>query len=68
MPYVPGKQPRRTAELVKLNTNESPIGPSRRVLEALRAEAADTLRLYPDPQATALRTALAAYHSPTSTV
>jgi histidinol-phosphate aminotransferase len=32
------------------------------VLEAIRAEAADTLRLYPDPQATALRAALAAYH------
>ena len=60
-PYVPGEQP-RMAELVKLNTNESPIGPSPRVLEAIRAEAADTLRLYPDPQATALRAALAAYH------
>ena len=60
-PYVPGEQP-RMAELVKLNTNESPIGPSPRVLEAIRKEAADTLRLYPDPQAIALRTALAAYH------
>ncbi len=60
-PYVPGEQP-RMAELVKLNTNESPLGPSPRVLEAIRAEAAGTLRLYPDPQATALRTALAAYH------
>src|ERR1700704_6227581 len=60
-PYVPGEQP-RTVELVKLNTNESPLGPSPRVLEAIRAEAAETLRLYPDPQATALRLALAAYH------
>src|SRR5882724_5461942 len=60
-PYVPGEQP-RTAELVKLNTNESPLGPSPRVLEAIRAEAAETLRLYPDPQAIALRLALAAYH------
>jgi histidinol-phosphate aminotransferase len=60
-PYVPGEQP-HMAELVKLNTNESPIGPSPRVSEAIRAEAADTLRLYPDPQATALRAALAAYH------
>jgi histidinol-phosphate aminotransferase len=50
------------AELVKLNTNENPLGPSPRALEAIRGEAADTLRLYPDPQATALRTALAAYH------
>src|SRR6266436_2091450 len=60
-PYVPGEQP-SMAELVKLNTNESPLGPSPRALEAVRREAADTLRLYPDPQATALRTALAAYH------
>ena len=60
-PYVPGEQP-GMAEVVKLNTNESPIGPSPRVLEAVRATAADTLRLYPDPEATTLRTALAAYH------
>jgi histidinol-phosphate aminotransferase len=60
-PYVPGEQP-KAGDLVKLNTNESPIGPSPRVLEAVRAEAADTLRLYPDPGATALRNALAAYH------
>ena len=60
-PYVPGEQP-RMAELVKLNTNESPIGPSPRVLEAIRGEANDGLRLYPDPQASALRAALAGYH------
>src|SRR3978361_685456 len=50
------------AELVKLNTNENPLGPSPRALEAIRHEATDTLRLYPDPQANALRTALATYH------
>lgn len=60
-PYVPGEQP-RMADLVKLNTNENPLGPSPRALEAIRDAAADTLRLYPDPQATALRAALAAYH------
>jgi histidinol-phosphate aminotransferase len=60
-PYVPGEQPRMPG-LVKLNTNESPFGPSPRVLDAIRAEAADTLRLYPDPQATALRVALGVYH------
>lgn len=60
-PYVPGEQP-RMANLVKLNTNEHPLGPSPRALEAIRAEAADSLRLYPDPQATALRETLAAYH------
>jgi histidinol-phosphate aminotransferase len=60
-PYVPGEQP-RMADLVKLNTNESPFGPSPRVLDALRHEATDALRLYPDPQATALRDVLASYH------
>ena len=60
-PYVPGEQP-RIANLVKLNTNESPFGPSPLALEAMRAAAADTLRLYPDPEATELREALAAHH------
>jgi len=60
-PYTPGEQP-RLAGMVKLNTNEHPLGPSPLVLEAIRAEAAGTLRLYPDPRATALRETLAAYH------
>ncbi len=63
-PYVPGEQP-RIANLVKLNTNESPFGPSPLALEAMRAAAADTLRLYPDPEATELRQALAAHHGVT---
>jgi histidinol-phosphate aminotransferase len=63
-PYVPGEQP-AIPDLVKLNTNESPLGPSPRALAAIRAEAAETLRLYPDPQATALRETLAAYHGVT---
>ena len=60
-PYVPGEQP-RIPGLVKLNTNESPFGPSPRVAEAIAAEAGETLRLYPDPEAGDLRRALAAYH------
>lgn len=60
-PYIPGEQP-RLANLVKLNTNESPFGPSLLALEAMRAAAADSLRLYPDPEATALREALAVHH------
>ena len=63
-PYVPGEQP-RIADLVKLNTNESPFGPSPIAIEAMRAAAADTLRLYPDPEATELREALAAHHGVT---
>ena len=60
-PYVPGEQP-RIEGLVKLNTNECPFGPSPRVLEAIRAEAADSLRLYPDPQSLKLRETIAAHH------
>src|SRR5215813_3896157 len=60
-PYVPGEQP-RIANLVKLNTNESPFGPSPLALEAMRAAAANTLRLYPDPEAEELREALAVHH------
>jgi histidinol-phosphate aminotransferase len=60
-PYVPGEQP-HIANLVKLNTNESFLGPSPRVLEAIRASASDDLRLYPDPEAIQLRKTLAAYH------
>jgi histidinol-phosphate aminotransferase len=60
-PYVPGEQP-RIANLVKLNTNESPFGPSPLALDAMRVAAADSLRLYPDPEATELREALAAHH------
>src|ERR1700691_6232898 len=53
-PYVPGEQP-HVADLVKLNTNESPFGPSPRALEAIRAASTDNLRLYPDFDATELR-------------
>ena len=57
-PYVPGEQP-KLSNLVKLNTNENPYGPSPRVIEALKLEAADTLRLYPDPNSDKLKAAIA---------
>ncbi|MCM5571408.1 histidinol-phosphate transaminase [Burkholderiaceae bacterium FT117] len=60
-PYVPGEQPKQ-ADLIKLNTNENPYPPSPAVLDAIRAELgadAGRLRLYPDPQGTALREAIA---------
>jgi histidinol-phosphate aminotransferase len=60
-PYVPGEQP-QIADLVKLNTNESPFGPSPRAVEAIRLAADDTLRLYPDPQSARLRDVLADFH------
>ncbi|GLR64290.1 histidinol-phosphate transaminase [Marinospirillum insulare] len=57
-PYVPGEQP-KIPNLTKLNTNESPYGPSPKVYEAIKQAANDTLRLYPDPQAQDLKQALA---------
>ena len=57
-PYVAGEQP-KIDNLVKLNTNENPYGPSPRALAAIAAEAGDRLRLYPDPASTRLRAAIA---------
>ncbi|GHU28016.1 histidinol-phosphate aminotransferase 1 [Betaproteobacteria bacterium] len=60
-PYVPGEQP-KLDRLIKLNTNENPYGPSPQALAAIRAAAADSLRLYPDPNADALKAALARHY------
>jgi len=60
-PYVPGEQP-KLDDLVKLNTNEHPYGPSPKALEAIRAATSDALRLYPDPNADALKAVLAKRH------
>ncbi|GLS05472.1 histidinol-phosphate aminotransferase [Chitiniphilus shinanonensis] len=60
-PYVPGEQPKIT-NLVKLNTNENPYGPSPKVLAALKDAASDHLRLYPDANADDLKATIARYH------
>ena len=60
-PYVPGEQP-QDRKYVKLNTNENPYPPSEKVLAAIAGAAGD-LRLYPDPDATKVRTAAAAYYN-----
>ncbi|MFT4020981.1 MAG: histidinol-phosphate transaminase [Acinetobacter sp.] len=60
-PYVPGEQP-KIQNLLKLNTNENPYPPSPKVVEAVQSvlkDGADALRLYPDPDATALKQAIA---------
>lgn len=62
VPYVPGEQP-KMANLVKLNTNENPYGPSPKVIEAIQAELNGSLRLYPDPEGESLRGTIASYHS-----
>ncbi len=60
-PYEPGEQP-QVDDLIKLNTNECPYGPSPAVIAAVRAAATDELRLYPDPAATQLKRALSERH------
>ncbi len=56
-PYVPGEQTDQP-DVVKLNTNENPYGPSPLVLDALRGNIGDSLRLYPDPVSARLREAI----------
>ncbi|MFM8901392.1 MAG: histidinol-phosphate transaminase [Burkholderiales bacterium] len=60
-PYVPGEQPRIDG-LVKLNTNECPYGPSDAVIQAIARHNSEELRLYPDPQASSLVSAIAKHH------
>ncbi len=57
-PYVPGEQP-QDQQYIKLNTNENPYPPSPAVAKALKACDSARLRLYPDPESTALRAELA---------
>jgi len=58
-PYVPGEQPPDGEGWVKLNTNESPLPPSPRVIEAIKAATDESLRLYPSPSAAPARQAIA---------
>ena len=60
-PYIPGEQPPDGEDWVKLNTNESPLPPSSRVIEAIKAAADDSLRLYPSPTAAPARRAIATH-------
>ncbi|MBT8766224.1 histidinol-phosphate transaminase [Metapseudomonas boanensis] len=61
VPYVPGEQP-KIANLVKLNTNENPYGPSPKAIAAMQAEVGESLRLYPDPNSDRLKHAVADYY------
>lgn len=60
-PYVAGEQP-RIQNLAKLNTNENPYGPSPKAIAAMQAAVADSLKLYPDPSALALRQSIARFY------
>jgi histidinol-phosphate aminotransferase len=60
-PYIPGEQP-KLSQLIKLNTNESPYGPSPKALAAIAAANTEALRLYPDPSSDALKQSIAKIH------
>lgn len=57
-PYVPGEQP-KDKNIIKLNTNENPYPPSPKAAEVMKAFETDRMKLYPDPDSTALVDALA---------
>jgi histidinol-phosphate aminotransferase len=61
VPYVPGEQP-KIKNIIKLNTNECPYPPAPGVQEKLRNMDYDDFRLYPDPEASTLTTALSKYY------
>lgn len=61
-PYVAGEQP-KIVNMIKLNTNENPYGPSLRVQEVIKSINIDKLRLYPNSDAVDLRKALANYYN-----
>lgn len=57
-PYTPGEQV-QMPNLVKLNTNENPYGPSPRAIAAMQAAVGDGLRKYSDPSNAGLKDAVA---------
>ncbi|MFM7481439.1 MAG: pyridoxal phosphate-dependent aminotransferase, partial [Candidatus Methylopumilus sp.] len=59
-PYIPGEQPKLN-NLIKLNTNENPFGPSPKVIAAIQEYTDNNLRLYPDPNSEALKKLIADY-------
>ena len=56
--YVPGEQP-KDKKYIKLNTNESPYPPSPSVIKAISSDEVCDLRLYSDPESSALKKAIA---------
>jgi histidinol-phosphate aminotransferase len=63
-PYIPGKSIKEVKkdyglkEIIKLASNENPIGPSKKAVERAKDEL-NTINLYPDPMAIEVREAIA---------
>lgn len=60
-PYVPGEQP-KDRKYIKLNTNENPYPPSKKVVKAIKEAAEGKLQLYPDPNCDNLKEVVAKYY------
>lgn len=62
-PYTPGEQP-QNRKYIKLNTNENPYPPAPKVATLLEqfAKEPQLLRLYPDPESSKLRKAIATHY------
>lgn len=60
-PYVAGEQP-KIKNLIKLNTNENPYAPGKKVEEAVASFDINTLPLYPNADSDDLKSSLAKYH------
>lgn len=61
IPYTPGEQPNQP-DMIKLNTNENPYPPAREAARMMAELNPEELRLYPDPSADVLVSALADYY------
>ena len=61
VPYTPGEQP-KDESMIKLNTNENPYPPAPGVRRVLESFGTESLRLYPDPTAGDLVSAIAENH------
>ena len=59
--YTPGEQ-LLAPDIIKLNTNESPFPPTKRVGELLANFNYEALNLYPDPSSSSLREFIAEMH------
>ncbi|SEP92809.1 histidinol-phosphate aminotransferase [Lachnospiraceae bacterium NE2001] len=60
-PYTPGEQP-SDKNIIKLNTNENPYGPSEEIKSVIASLDDDMLRRYPDATASQLVSELARFH------
>ncbi|SHJ49637.1 histidinol-phosphate transaminase [Tepidibacter formicigenes] len=70
-PYIPGKSIEELKrelgieDIEKLASNENPLGPSPKAIEAIKKEA-ENIHIYPDPNSTKLKEELAKKHNLTS--